>query len=524
MLNSQSEVQVGAQVLQPERSIKHAPNSSTSMPSTEQFSPLLSAQIQVKELKNLQNSVDAYRLGHTGSFGIDSQVFDQVDTVLQSQGDIETYVNEVAAEVRRTKALLSKMPGLQTQLEFQQARSRAYALWLRQRGFTGKSISENAMRKVKHQLEKDRVPLASLIEQTEQLKIAAEKQLQLAERKAGVDHDRDAAEIAAHRSLLEVQIAHRSELVKKPDVTDREMTRWATSDKETGYINLVNRPEMEQKYRFKEFSFGNIVFIASENSDIATFQKLIQRAKKTEKIIGAPPKTKKTIYITLIPESKYFPGGGGTDPNNEQMILDATLPNLEAAFAHEYTHVHLGQTYGTSKSLIALEGAAVYFQRLQFPNDPNHSIEYTHGYDEVLNINARNRKVGLSHTAMLENADHAQIDTNDQYKFAYRYGGYFAEFLVERFGKETFLKFYAETCVDNLFDTQGIKSIIANGVIQSGARYRDITAAALKNIGLNPDKIEADFDIFIKNKPDSDFTGKFSLNTVVSRLRKLVRT
>lgn len=147
-----------------------------------------------------------------------------------------------------------------------------------------------------------------------------------------------------------------------------------------------------------------------------------------------------------------------------------------------------------------MEGAAVFFTKKRFPLNPQHEYRIDPGFSEVLRLDRLNRSVGLSPTQMLENVGSTPLDKSDIHVYTYRFGGFLAEYIVTRFGKETFFRFYQITCRDNLYNSQTGKILIRGGKVQSGIRERDIIAQALRSVGLNPDQVEVEFDKFIKTE------------------------
>ena len=487
---------------------------------------LRSAQIQLEEANNLRNALDAYKLGLTSPLNIDKTHFDHVDQLMLTSGVAE-YSARVASEVRRTRANVQMSPNPQSQMEYQQARTKAYALWLRQKGYTGEKVRADGIRKIISQLN-DKVTLVDLETRTVALLKEAEAKM-----KTAVGDNTDKTAIESQRNVIRMQQHNNTPgettTTNKTENTGttsynttiaRELDRWSQPDPNNHRSDIVNRQEMESKYRFKEVILGDFVFVAPENTDEFRLKSLVERSKESEKIIGLKLVNRRPIYVTLIPESKYLPIGGGTDATGERIIIDASLANIDMSFSHEFTHAYLGQIYGISNSLIPMEAAAVYFQNLQFPGASKGSQRYLPGEAEIKNISRRGNKVGLSHTAMLDSADQPRLGYDQEYSYVYRYSGYFAEYFINRYGKDKFFSFYEATCSDNMVDTNSGKILVTNKIWRPGTRNRDIIAAAIAATGMDPQRIEEEFDEYIKNKSDSpDIKAPNKISDLLQRLK-----
>ncbi len=283
----------------------------------------------------------------------------------------------------------------------------------------------------------------------------------------------------------------------KPDPINQELEFWSKIHGSDGSMPLQSIDRLKEQ-NLQRVELGSLVFYVPEaqKDKVSAFGIL---ANQMEQVIGTKLENRKRTHILLVPGSEYCPRGGFASPDGKRMILDIDHPDGFGVFAHEYTHAFLGQSFGSSKSAAAMEGAAVFFSRQRFPgntrNDYNGAIW---GFTDVIALNERGVPVGFSHTQMLDNVGKSALLPHEKYEYAYRFGGFLSEYIVTKFGKEKYLQFYQVTSRDNLFHPKTGRQLIKDGV--SIAAEREIVEVALHSVGLNSEEIAKEFDAFIKNR------------------------
>lgn len=284
----------------------------------------------------------------------------------------------------------------------------------------------------------------------------------------------------------------------KLDPTQNELTFWSRTSGSDGNFPLRQADRLRTEHNLQRVELGKFVFYLPEaqKDQIGAFGML---AEQMENVIGAKVADKKRVHVLLVPGSEFCPRGGFASPDGRRIILDINHPDKFRIFAHEYTHAYLGQAMGASKSTAAMEGAAVYFARQRFPADTRNDYGvYPWGFTDIVDLSQKGVEVGFSHTQMLERVGKNELTPAEKYEYAYRFGGFLAEYIVTKFGKEKFLEFYERTCRDNFFSSRTGRPLIQNGVRIVGER--EVVEQALFSVGLNPAAIKKDFDVFIKSK------------------------
>lgn len=280
---------------------------------------------------------------------------------------------------------------------------------------------------------------------------------------------------------------------------DMEFGSWRIVRGSDGTLGPIeNETELRKKYHYRRVEVADLVFFTPYEDD-RYFVGVRKLAQDIDQMILGDNVSRKKCSVLFVPESKYLPDREGVAAKRK-VIVDMSSDDKWIAMCHELIHVRLGELYGASHCNTILEGATVFFTKKRFPLNPQHEYRIDPGFSEVLRLDRLNRSVGLSPTQMLENVGETSLDKSDIHAYTYRFGGFLAEYIVTRFGKETFFKFYQITSRDNLYNSQTGKTLIRGGKVQNGIRERDIIVQALRSVGLNPDQVEVEFDKFIKTE------------------------
>ena len=270
------------------------------------------------------------------------------------------------------------------------------------------------------------------------------------------------------------EVCHISTILEKEDLLSQNLTYTETADNRYGFIYLQGNTEIDGYVR-----------LAENMQELIGLEKFLT----TEEIEKS---CHKKVRIILAPGEKYVPREMA-NPNGESILLNAEAQNRFFTFAHEMVHSILGRYLGLSQSAVAMEGAAVYFSQLRFPSNTN-TFDRGYGLYEINFLIEQGLKVGLSHTQLLENA--LTIPQVREYEYAYRFGGFLTTFIVERYGKETFLNFYKKTCATNMYDSLTGKPLIKDGVKIS--QEREIINHSLRALGIDVGQLEIAFDAYMK--------------------------
>ena len=273
---------------------------------------------------------------------------------------------------------------------------------------------------------------------------------------------------------------------------------WSGARNHLGQPILEHADALKFKHTFSEVKMGHLNFIIPQDLDPIQVQRLMQIYQEVATKIGVPLAQLKDLNILIVPKAEFCKRPAAF-PNGEHIILNAENPNWLFIASHELVHAYLGQLYGASKSQMASEGAAVFFGK-RGDNDPINKVTAMAGHDDLVNL-APGKGVGLSNSQMVDMAG-INIPQAEKYEYSYGMGAYFAQYIVQNYGKEAYLRFYQQTCTNDMIDTQSGQTLIFNGQIAPGARQRDINAQALRHLGLNPDQIEKQFNEYIdQNAP-----------------------
>lgn len=284
----------------------------------------------------------------------------------------------------------------------------------------------------------------------------------------------------------------------KKDPVDNELSYWETKQSASGGTVLKAKQELETRYKYQRVEMGNMVFYCSDMTSPQELQTLQKLALEMDGVLENNLVARKRMHIMLIPEEKFCPRGGAADPNGERFIVNLGHDDRYRIFAHEYVHAYFGQLLGVSKVTTASEGAALFFSKKKFPADRRNDYSYMHGWTDVQDLISQNLPAGLSHTQMLENLGKKGSVQVPDYEYAYRFGGFLTEYLINNYGMEKYLEFYKSTCFNNLFDSQTEKPLIQDG--EAVAFQREIMTQVLKRIGFNPDQISREFDSYLKQR------------------------
>lgn len=283
---------------------------------------------------------------------------------------------------------------------------------------------------------------------------------------------------------------------KKP--INKELSYWETNQLASGGIVLQARVELETRYKYQNIAMGNLVFYCPDQLTFDQLQPLQRLAREMDQVLGNRLVVRKRMHIMLVPESKFCPRGGAADPTGNRLIVDLSHDDRYRIFAHEYVHAYLGQFAGASKVATVSEGAALFFARKRFPQDRRNDYRFMYGWTDVQNLISQHLLVGLSHTQMLENIGKKGQDQIPDYEYAYRFGGFLTEYIINTYGLDKYFELYKSTCFDNFFDNQTGKQLIKNGI--AVASQREIMTQVLRRIGFNPDQIAEDFDVHLKQR------------------------
>ncbi len=286
---------------------------------------------------------------------------------------------------------------------------------------------------------------------------------------------------------------------QKQDPIQNELTIWSHTNGTDGNFPLRQPENLRIDHNLQRVELGMFVFYVPEaqKDRISAFGML---AQQMESVIGIKAGERKRVHILLVPGSEFCPRGGFASSDGRRIIIDVNHPDNFRVFAHEYVHTFLGQTLGSSKSAAAMEGAAVFFARQRFPLDPrnDYGSNFLWGFTDIVDLNQKYIEIGLSHTQMLEKVGKSDLTAQEKYEYAYKFGGFLAEYIITNFGKEKFLEYYQKTCQDNFFNSTTGRQLIKDGVCVVGER--EVVEQALRSVGLNPDLIRKDFDSFIKQR------------------------
>lgn len=284
----------------------------------------------------------------------------------------------------------------------------------------------------------------------------------------------------------------------KKNPVDNELSYWDTKQLPSGGAVLQAKQELETRYKYQRVEMDNIVFYCSDMTSLQELQALQKLALEMDGVLENRLVARKRMHITLIPEGKFCHRDGAADPKGERFIVNLGHDDRYRIFAHEYVHAYLGQFLGASKVTTASEGAALFFSKKRFPADKRNDYSFMHGWTDVQDLISQNLPAGLSHTQMLENLGKKGSVQIPDYEYAYRFGGFLAEYLINNYGIEKYLEFYKSTCFNNLFDNQTGKPLIQNG--EAVTSQREIMTQVLRRIGFNPDQIAREFDSYLKQK------------------------
>jgi hypothetical protein len=229
-------------------------------------------------------------------------------------------------------------------------------------------------------------------------------------------------------------------------------------------------------------------------------------AQKVSDIIGGYP-TDTPIDIVLAPGIKYV-ARAVADARGNYILLDMDN-NTEGVVAHELAHAELGKKFGPSALTLASEGAALIIGRMACPDDLKANESHRHyGYNDVVSLLADDKSIGLSPTALNEHAG-GKLE-EDIYEYSYFFGGHFGEFFISKYGFDSFLTFYKNTCGE-VRDPHTGKLLAEHGRKLDAIQQRELTAAALLKTakeahipGLTPEGFSREFNIYLKQQVSSD--------------------
>ncbi|MBI2268610.1 MAG: hypothetical protein HYU80_04220 [Candidatus Blackburnbacteria bacterium] len=301
----------------------------------------------------------------------------------------------------------------------------------------------------------------------------------------------------------------------------QEINFWANIPAAAGGPPLQEKDEMLARYRFERVEYGSLVFYCPQAYEAVSKQllqsrnelydrKILEEIVKIDgqirQLMGNKLERRKRTHILIPPEEKYSPRGAAIDT---RVILRAG-EHIYRNAAHELVHSQLAQLYGYSSSASAAEGAAMYFAKKVHPRDPlNDYATFPIGQAEMAHVLQTDPSLGVSHTQLLEKAGaRGNLPAGiTEYEYAYRFGGFLAEYVATHFGVDAYLAFYQRTCSQNLFDGKTGKQLIKDGVKVAGVGQREINWQALRAMlatvgkgGTTPEQIEQEFTVYMKGR------------------------
>ncbi|KKT73307.1 MAG: hypothetical protein UW86_C0003G0029 [Microgenomates group bacterium GW2011_GWA1_Microgenomates_45_10] len=280
---------------------------------------------------------------------------------------------------------------------------------------------------------------------------------------------------------------------------DSEMNLWssATYIDGTPILRHVDQLRRENSYEDVYLPRHDIHVLLPRNMDRSVITQIEDAYDEVFKKIGrgTTPLARTALQVLVVPEAKYCKRAAAKS-NGQHVILNANHQQFASAAGHEIVHAHLGRLLGRCHSDMLCEGAAIYFGNRGSGDTINQPARLI-GRDEMARLTVDDASpIGMSHTAMLANAGKV-LSEDEEYEYSYRYGALFVSYFISNYGREAFLNLYQQTCLPSLQDTVTGQWLVNAGRQVPGVRERDINAQALRNIGLDPLKIESDFNVYI---------------------------
>lgn len=286
----------------------------------------------------------------------------------------------------------------------------------------------------------------------------------------------------------------------------QEINFWANTPAAAGGPPLKDKDEMLARYRFERVEYGSLVFYCPQGYDRRALEGIVKIDGQVRQLMGNKIEKRRRTHILIPPEEKYSPRGAVGDTR----VILPSGENVYRIAAHEFVHSQLAQLYGYSNSASAAEGAAMYFARRIHPRDPlNDYLNFPIGQAEMEHILQVDPSLGISHTQLLEKAGtRAALPVGmTEYEYAYRFGGFLAEYIVAHFGIDAYLAFYQRTCSRNLFDGETGKQLVKDGAKVAGVGQREINRQALRAMlatvgrgSVTPEQIEQEFTVYMRGR------------------------